>query len=102
MLAIVAEIFSDGACSIGSNVLHRRWLRCRSCYHDGVIHGTEIGERLHHLGNGRTLLPDGAVNTYKVVALAVDDGVERDCGFARLPVATIIDRKSTRLNSSHT
>src|SRR5260370_30277811 len=87
MLTVVAEIFSDSTCGIRCDVLHRRRLRCRSRYHDGVIHRAEVGERLHHLGNGRTLLPDGAVNTYKVVALAVDDGVERDCGFARLPVA---------------
>src|SRR5260370_31013044 len=87
MLTVVAEIFSDSTCGIRCDVLHRRRLRCRSDYHDGVIHRAEVGQRLHHLGNGRTLLPDGAVDTYKVVALAVDDGVERNRGLARLPVA---------------
>ena len=42
---------------------------------------------LHHLRDRRTLLPDRAVDANQVVALVVDDGVERDRGLAGLPVA---------------
>ena len=44
-------------------------------------------QNLHYLRDRRTLLPDRVVNADQVVALAVDDGVERDGGLAGLAVA---------------
>ena len=54
---------------------------------DGVFHRAEVLQRLHHLSDRRALLADGAINTNQVAALAVDDGVERNCGLAGLAVA---------------
>src|SRR5947208_16031256 len=42
---------------------------------------------LHHLGDGRTVLPNRAVDTNQVVALVVDDGVQNDSGLAGLAIA---------------
>ena len=83
----VAEIFAHRASGVGGDVLHWRWFRCRCRDDDGVIHGTVITENLHHLSNRRTLLSDRAINANQVIALAVDDGVNRDGRLASLPVA---------------
>src|SRR5215813_106868 len=82
----VAEVFADGAGGIRRNVLHGRRLRRRRSHHNGVIHRTIVGENLHDLRDRRPLLPDSAVNTNQVVALAVDDRVESDSGLARLTI----------------
>ena len=83
----VAEIFAHGGRGVGRDVLHRRGFGGRRRDHDGVLHRAGIFENLHHLRDRRTLLPDRVVNTNQVVALAVDDGVERDGGLAGLAVA---------------
>src|SRR5215472_18422284 len=87
VLAFVAEVFAHGAGRVGGKIKHGRRLGGRGGDDNGVIHGTVILELLHHLRDRRALLADGAVDTNKVVALAVDDGVQRDRGFSSLPVA---------------
>src|ERR1019366_9283575 len=62
-------------------------VRSRRANHDAVFHGAEIFQRLHHLGHGGALLPDGHVDADYVAALLVDDGVERNGGLAGLAVA---------------
>ena len=64
-----------------------RRLGSRCGHHDGVIHGAGVAENFHHLGNRRALLPDRVIDADQVIALAVDDGIERDCSFAGLAVA---------------
>ena len=86
MLAVIAEEFAHGAGGVRRDVLHRSRLGSRGGYHDGVTHGAEIRERLHHLRDGGALLADSAVNTDQIVLGIVDDGVERDRGLARLAV----------------
>src|SRR5437868_4744457 len=83
----VAEMLAHGAGRVRSDVLHRGGFGGRSGHHDGVLHRAVILQHLHDLRNGRPLLPNGAINTDQVVALIVDDGVERNRGFARLTIA---------------
>jgi len=67
-------------------VQHGRRLRC-GCGHDNrVPHRSGFGQGLHHLRNRRSLLPDRVVNANQVIALAVNDGVERNCRLAGLTV----------------
>src|SRR5208337_1764912 len=84
---VVAEVFAHGARCIGRDVLHRRGLGSGGGHDDGVLHRAIVFESLHYLCDGRTLLPDRVVDADQVVALAVDDGVERDGGLAGLAVA---------------
>src|SRR5581483_3505828 len=83
----VAKILAHGAGGIGRNILHGGRLGRRRRHYDGVVHRPVVAQDLYHLGNGRTLLSDGAVNTDKVVALVVNDGVNHDGSFAGLAVA---------------
>ena len=83
----VAEMLSHGARRIGRNVLHRRRFRCRCRHHDGVLHRSSVFQNLHNLRNRRSLLTDRVVNTNQIIALAVDDGIERHRSLAGLPVA---------------
>ncbi len=87
VLAVVAEELAHGTRSVRGQVEHWRGLRCRCRNHDGVLHGAVIFQHLHHLGNRRALLPDGAVDTNQVVAFAVDYRVQRHGGLTGLTVA---------------
>src|SRR5271157_2597576 len=85
--AAVAEILAYGAAREGRDVLHGGRVRGRRAHHDAVFHGAVIFQRLHHLGHGGALLPDGHVDANYVAALLVDDGVEGDGGLAGLAIA---------------
>ena len=83
----VAEVLAHGAGGIRRNVLHGRGIGGRRRDDDGVLHRAEVFQRLDHLRDRRALLPDRAIDADQVAALAVDDGVERNCGLAGLAVA---------------
>src|ERR687890_182852 len=85
--AAVAEVLADGRARIRREVLHRRRVGRRRAHHDGVVHRAEVLKGLDYLRHGRVLLADGDVDADYVLALLVDDGVERDGGLARLAVA---------------
>src|SRR5919107_3712843 len=85
--AAVAEVLADGRARVRSEVLHRRRVGRRRGDDDGVVHRAEALKRLDDLRDGRVLLADGDVDADYVLALLVDDGVERDGGLARLSVA---------------
>ena len=87
MLFVVAEIFAHGACGIRRDVLQRSGLGGGRSHDDRVLHRARIGESLHNLRDGRSLLPDRAVNANHSLTLLVDDGVKNDRGFSRLAVA---------------
>ena len=87
VLALVAEVLADGAAGVGRDVEEGRGLAGGGGDHDGVVHGPEVLERLHHLGHRRPLLADGDVDADDVLALLVDDRVEGDRGLAGLAVA---------------
>jgi len=52
-----------------------------------VLHGAEALQGGPHLGDRRRPLPDGHVDADQVLALLVDDGVQRDGGLPGLAVA---------------
>ena len=87
VLALVHEVFAHGAAGVGSDILQGRQLGCRCRHHDGVAHGTGLGEALHEVCHGRALLADGDVDADDVLALLVDDGIGRDGGLAGRAVA---------------
>src|SRR3546814_6552211 len=90
---------SDGSSYVGSSDL----LRSRCGDHDRIFHRAVFFERADDLGDSRTLLADRDIDAIKllafiiagVVALLVDEGVDRDCGLAGLAVA-VIGRASWR------
>ena len=59
----------------------------RGGHHDRVVHGAVLVEPVHHLRDGRLLLPDRDVDAEDAGLLLVDDGVDRDRGLAGLAVA---------------
>ena len=81
------EIFAHGTAGVGCDILQGRKLGCRCGHHDGVAHGTGLGQALHKVCHGRALLTDGNVNADDVLALLVDDGIGGDGGLAGLAVA---------------
>ena len=83
----IAEVFAHGATGVGSDILHRRRVRCRGRDHDGVVHRAIVVQRLDDLGHGGTLLADSNVNTGNVTALLIDDRIQRDRSLARLAIS---------------
>ena len=63
-------------------------LRSGGSNDDGVLHGVVLLEGLHELGDGRTLLTNGDVDTVQLLLLIlavvppllVEDGVDSDGG----------------------
>ena len=87
VLATVAEIFAHGAAGVGGDELHRSRFRSRGGNDDGVVHRAVFFELAHHVLDRRGFLTDRDINTDQVLALLVDDGVERHRGLAGLAVA---------------
>ena len=83
----IAEKLAHGAGRVGRDVLHGSGFGSRRGDHDGVFHGAGVFENFDHLRNRRALLPDGVIDANKVVALAVDDGVEGNGGLAGLAIS---------------
>jgi hypothetical protein len=86
VLSVVTEPLSHGATREGSEVLERSGLGGSSGNDNGVLHGVVLLEGLNELGNGRSLLSDGDVDTVKLLGLVVSivplllvqDGVNGD------------------------
>ena len=87
VLTVVQEILAHGAAAVRREVLQRCGVRCGGVDDDGVVHGAVLFERADHLGHGRLLLTDGYVNADDVLALLIDDRIDRDGGLAGLAVA---------------
>ena len=87
VLAAVAEILTHGAAGIGRDELHRRRFGGSRRNHDGVGHRAVLLELAHHVRDGRGLLPDRNIDAEQILALLVDDGINRDRRLAGLPVA---------------
>jgi hypothetical protein len=83
----VAEVLGHRDARVGRDELQRRRL-ARGRRDDGrVLHRAVLRELVDDLGDRALLLPDGDVEAVNALALLVDDGVDRDRGLARLPVA---------------
>ncbi len=87
VLAVVAEVLAHGRARIGGEIEEGSGVGGGGRDHDGVIHGPEVFEGLHHLRHRRPLLADGDVDADDAFALLVDDGVDGHRGFAGLAVA---------------
>jgi hypothetical protein len=83
----VAEVLAHRARCEWSEILHRRGLGRGRRDDDGVRHRAVLFQRLHNLRHRRPLLPDRTVDADQVLPRRVDDGVQRNRGLARLPVA---------------
>ena len=95
----VAEVLAHGAARVGCDVLKRRRLCGRRCDDDRVLERVVLRELLHHLSNRALLLPDGDVDALYVLALLVDDRVDRDCSLTRLAIAN--DQLSLTTTNRH-
>ncbi len=85
--ALFHELFAHGAAGVRRDVLQGGRLRRRSDDDDGVIHGPMLFQDGYHLGDLGQLLADGDIDADQVLALLVDDRVDRQGRLARLPVA---------------
>ena len=87
VLAAVAEVLAHRAARVRRDVLHRRRVRGRGRDDDRVAHRAVLFELAHDVRDRRGLLADRDVDADEVLALLVDDRVDRDGGLARLAVA---------------
>jgi hypothetical protein len=77
VLAVVSEVLTDGAAGVGSQELEGSSLRGGGGNDDGVLEGVVIAEDLHDVGDGRSLLTDGDVDTEEslgIVGVGVVEG----------------------------
>ena len=54
--------------------------------HHGVVHRALLPQDSHGLRHGGSTLANGTIHAHDILAPLVEDGVERNRGFARLPV----------------
>src|SRR6266550_4605634 len=87
VLSFVHEVLAHRATGIGRDVPQRGGLASGGRNDDRVLHRAPRLERGGDLRHGGCPLPDGDVDADDALALLVDDGVQRNCGLARLPVA---------------
>src|SRR5206468_5832713 len=87
VLAVIAEVLADRGTGERRQELHGSRITRGSGHDDAVFHGMVFFECLHYPGDGRTLLPDGYIDTEDTQALLIDDGIDGDGGLARLTIA---------------
>mmetsp|Transcript_3483 Transcript_3483/g.7918 ORF Transcript_3483/g.7918 Transcript_3483/m.7918 type:complete len:415 (-) Transcript_3483:37-1281(-) len=91
VLAVVAEVLTHGAASVGGQELQGGGVGGSGGHDDGVVDGLGLLERAHQLCDGGALLAHAHVDAHELVLLAlrllVDDGVDRDGGLACLAIA---------------
>ena len=81
------EVLGDAGRGIGSDVGEARRVVALGHDDDGVLHRALLAQVGHDLGDGGGALADRAIDAHDVLAALVEDGVDRDGGLARLPVA---------------
>ena len=94
MLAVITEPLTHGTASEGSKVLKRSGLGSGGSDDDGVLHGIVLLKSLDELGNSRTLLANGDVDTVELLgliltvvpSLLVEHGIDTDSGLTGLTV----------------
>ncbi len=87
VFAAVAEVLAHRATGERRQVLERRGVGSPGDDDDGVLHRAVLLERGDDLRDRGLLLPDRDVDADEVLALLVDDRVDRDGGLAGLAVA---------------
>jgi len=94
VLGSISEVFSNSASRIRSQELKWCGIRSSCGNDDSVVHGAEISEGLHDVGNSRSLLSNSDVDAEKlllfvsssVVLLLVDNGINGNSGLTGLSV----------------
>lgn len=94
VLAVVSEPLSHGATGERSKVLERGSLRGGGGNNDGVLESVVLLKGLDELGDGRSLLANGDVDTVELLLLVgtvvplllVEDGVDGNGGLSGLSV----------------
>ena len=86
ILAFVHEELGHGSCRIGGNELQAWRVAAFGNNNDTVFHCIVAFEFSHQLGNGRTSLANGAIDTEYILVCLVDNRIECNGGFAGLPV----------------
>ena len=87
ILALFAEILGHCAAGIGNNVLHGCAFGSGSANDDSVVHCACFLQRFGYLCNEGVFLSDRNIDAYDVLAALVNNCVNRNGSFARLPVA---------------
>ena len=87
ILAVVHEVLAHCSTGIRSDIQHGSRLGCRCGNNDRVIHSAVTAQLFDNARYGRFLLADGNVDADNILALLVDDSVERDRGLTGLAVA---------------
>jgi len=84
---LLHDLLTNGAASVGGQVLQGCRIGGVGCHDDGVVHGAVLLENGHDLGDACLLLADGDVDTDHVALALIDDGIHGDRGLAGLAVA---------------
>ena len=92
MKATVAEVFTNSSTCKRSVVLHSSRVACGGTYDNRVVHSASLLQRVDNVGNGRSLLANGYVDTINrvaslEVALLIENGIDSNSRLTRLAVA---------------
>ena len=69
VLSVISEVFSDSTSGVGGQELEGSGFRGSGGDDDGVVHGSMVGQGSHDVGNSRSLLSDGDVDTVELGTL---------------------------------
>ena len=86
ILALIHEILSQCRTGIRCDVLQGCRIAGGCGYDNSVIHGIVLLQGSYQLCNGGCLLTDGYIDTYHILTLLVQDGVDGDGGLTGLTV----------------
>ena len=81
------EMLRDAGRGVRSDVGETRRVVALGHDHDGVIQRALFPQDGHGLRHGGRALADGAIDAHDILAALVENGVDRNGGLARLPVA---------------
>jgi len=95
VLAVVSEVLTDGATSIGGQELERSSLGGGGGNDDRELHAVSGLEKSNDVGDGGSLLTDSTIDAVKGLAvvthledfLLVEDGVDGDSGLSGLLIS---------------
>ena len=87
ILAAAHKIFAHGAACVGGNILQRGRIAGRGIHHNAVVQRIVAAQHFHKLRHAGSLLPNGHINAHHALALLVQNGIQRNGGFAGLAVA---------------
>ena len=84
---LLHEKLGHGGGGIGGNELQPRGGFAGTHHYDRVRQCPMPAQGIHHAGHRGATLADGAVDAQYVLVALIDDGINRHCSFAGLPVA---------------